>query len=190
MGLQTIGYNPLDRFDKKNIAPTEYDFTWRKQLLQGHVHDQGAALMGGVAGHAGIFSSAEDVAAIMQMLLNRGEFQGRRYLQESTVKLFTSSQAKDPSKNRRGLIFDKPVPDGGPGPTFDGISLESFGHSGFTGTLAWADPSEDLVYVFLSNRVYPSAENRKLIKNNVRSDIQKMIYESLLDGKLNMANNP
>ena len=190
MGLQAIGYNPLDRFDKKNIAPTEYDFTWRKQLLQGHVHDQGAALMGGVAGHAGIFSSAEDVAAIMQMLLNRGEFQGRRYLQESTVKLFTSSQAKDPSKNRRGLIFDKPVPDGGPGPTFDGISLESFGHSGFTGTLAWADPSEDLVYVFLSNRVYPSAENRKLIKNNVRSDIQKMIYESLLDGKLNMANNP
>lgn len=188
MGLEHISYNPLRRFKKELIAPTEYDFTWRKQLVQGYVHDQGAALLGGVAGHAGLFASAENVASIMQMFLNGGSYDGMQYLKPETVKYFTGARAENLKKNRRGLIFDKPVRDGGPGPTFDGISLESFGHSGFTGTLAWADPKEDLVYVFLSNRVYPSAENKKLIRNNVRSDIQKLIYQAITDSDVSTYN--
>ncbi len=179
MGLTAMGYLPLRRMRPEAIAPTEYDIAWRGTLIQGYVHDQGAALLGGVGGHAGLFSNAADVAAIMQMLLEGGVFKGKRYLDEQTVAYFTTSHASDVNENRRGIIFDKPVRDGGPGPTFDGVSFDSFGHSGFTGTLTWADPTEDLVYVFLSNRVYPSSENKKLIRNNVRSNIQKMIYEAI-----------
>ncbi|MGB0166673.1 MAG: glycoside hydrolase family 3 N-terminal domain-containing protein [Luteibaculum sp.] len=183
MDLKSIGYNPLERFDMENIAPTEYDALWRKQLVQGTVHDQGAALLGGVGGHAGLFANAEDVASIMQMLLNGGSWKEKQLLKQETVAEFTRAQNKNLRENRRGLIFDKPVPDGGAGPTFNGISLSSFGHSGFTGTLAWADPQEEIVYVFLSNRVYPSSENKKLIRNNVRSKIHEMIYASIIEPK-------
>ncbi|WP_170227078.1 glycoside hydrolase family 3 N-terminal domain-containing protein [Luteibaculum oceani] len=190
MGLKSMTYLPREKFSEESIVPTEYDALWRKQLVHGFVHDQGAALLGGVGGHAGLFGSAEDVAAIMQMLLDGGSFNGQQFLKSSTVEFFTAARAKNPDDNRRGLIFDKPVRDGGPGPTFDGISFNSFGHSGFTGTLAWADPDEEIVYVFLSNRIYPSAENKKLIRNNVRSTIQEMIYEAIIDSKNEMAAQP
>lgn len=181
MSLGTLGYLPLERYTVDEIAPTEYDTYWRNELVHGYVHDQGAALLGGVGGHAGLFGNAIDVAAIMQMLLNGGTFAGETLLKSSTIKLFTQTVEK-PSENRRGLGFDKPVRDGGPGPTFKGISFKSFGHSGFTGTLAWADPETEIVYVFLSNRVYPTAENKKLIKMNLRSDIHETLYR-VLQGK-------
>lgn len=179
MGLAHMTYKPLEKMTNEKIAPTEYDASFRKQLVRGYVHDQGAALMGGVSGHAGLFGNAQDVGAIMQMLLNGGEYAGERLLQRGTIEYFTRAKSSIDPDNRRALGFDKPVKDGGPGPTFDGISPKSFGHSGFTGTFAWADPEEEIVYVFLSNRIYPSAENKKLIRMNLRSDIQKLIYEAI-----------
>ena len=179
MDLYTMGYLPLNKHGQNKIVPTEYDADFRKQLLQGDVHDQGAALQGGVSGHAGLFANAKDVAAVMQMLLDGGVYQGKRYLQRGTIELFTQSKSPDDKENRRGLGFDKPQKEGDPGPCFDGISEKSFGHSGFTGTFCWADPEEDLVYVFLSNRVYPSSENRKLIKSNLRSELQHIIYQAI-----------
>ncbi len=177
MGLTTMGYQPLKRFDRSRIVPTEYDTEFRKQLVHGYVHDQGAALLNGVSGHAGLFANSFDVAAIMQMLLNGGEYNGVRYIDKNIVKQFT--QTYDVAKSRRALGFDKPVRDGGSGPTFNGISFDSFGHSGFTGTFTWADPKEEIVYVFLSNRVYPIAENNKLLKMGLRSEIQEAIYKAL-----------
>jgi beta-N-acetylhexosaminidase len=180
MNLPTLGYRPLDRFEKSRIVPTEYDETFRRQLVQGDVHDQGAALLGGVSGHAGLFGTSYDVAAVMQMLLNEGDYQGKRYLKPETVRLFTRTfDPANAGKNRRGLGFDKPVRDGSNGPTFNGISFESYGHSGFTGTFAWADPEEEIVYVFLSNRVYPTSANNKLVKLGLRSNIQQAIYEAI-----------
>ncbi len=177
MGLTTMGYQPLKRFDRSRIAPTEYDLEFRKQLVHGYVHDPGAALMNGVSGHAGLFANSYDVAVIMQMLLNGGEYNGVQYIDEAVVKQFT--QTFEPAKSRRALGFDKPTRDGSNGPTFNGISFESFGHSGFTGTFTWADPKEEIVYVFLSNRVYPSAENNKLVKMSIRSDVQEAIYKAI-----------
>lgn len=181
MGLSHMMFKPLEKVLPSTIAPTEYDANFRRQLLQGYVHDQGAALLGGVSGHAGLFGNAQDVAAIMQMLLNGGEYAGERLLQRGTIEYFTRAKSYTDEDNRRALGFDKPVEDDGPGPTFYGISAKSFGHSGFTGTFAWADPEEEIVYVFLSNRIYPSADNKKLIRMNLRSDIQKVIYEAIVD---------
>lgn len=180
MGLRTMRFHPREHFELTQIVPTEYDMTFRKQLIQGDVHDPGAAMMGGVGGHAGLFSNAQDLIALMQMYLNMGEYGGRRYISEATMKEFTRCQfcAND---NRRGLGFDKPVPDGEGGPTCDCVSLLSFGHTGFTGTMAWADPEKGTVYVFLSNRVYPDAENRKLLSMDVRTRIQEVIYDAIED---------
>tara|TARA_R110001592_G_scaffold359340_3_gene665667 strand:- start:20754 stop:23750 length:2997 start_codon:yes stop_codon:yes gene_type:complete len=183
MGLSHMMYKPLEKVMPNTIAPTEYDANFRKQLLQGYVHDQGAALLGGVSGHAGLFGNAQDVATIMQMLLNGGEYGGERLLQRGTIEYFTRAKSYTDKDNRRALGFDKPVEDDGPGPTFHGISGKSFGHSGFTGTFAWADPEEEIVYVFLSNRIYPSADNKKLIRMNLRSDIQQLIYEAIVDAE-------
>ena len=181
MGLQTMGYLPLERFPKDRIVPTEYDTYFRGQLVHGYVHDPGAALQGGVGGHAGVFSNAEDLAAIMQMLINKGTYGGERLLSEAVVEEYTRCQFCDSEldEERRGAGFDKPVIPDGPGPTCKCVSFESFGHSGFTGTIAWADPVEDIVYVFLSNRVYPSAENKKLAKMDIRTNIQEEIYRVL-----------
>jgi CubicO group peptidase (beta-lactamase class C family) len=146
-------------------------------LVQGYVHDPGAAMLGGVAGHAGLFSNANDLAIIMQMLLNRGEYGGERYLNPTTVSLFTKKQEM---KNRRGLGFDKPEPDiYKPKSTANDASPRTFGHSGFTGTCVWADPDYDLIYVFLSNRIYPSADNQKLIQKNIRTIIHQAIYDAM-----------
>lgn len=178
MGLRSMGYHPLERLPLNNIAPTEYDMLFRKQLVHGHVHDPGAAMMGGVGGHAGVFSTAGDLAEMMQMFMNGGRYGGTRYLSEETIEEYTTCHYCD-QDNRRGVGFDKPALEPDSGPTCNDASPTSFGHSGFTGTLAWADPSEDLVYVFLSNRVYPNAENWKLVKMNIRTDIQQVIYDAL-----------
>ncbi len=179
LGLKTIGYLPSKRFPKSSIVPTENDKVFRKQLIHGHVHDQGAAMLGGVGGHAGVFSNANDLGVMMQMFCNYGTYGGQRLLSEEVLQRFTSSPYLD-SGNRRGIGFDKPIRVGGGGPTCDlCASPKSFGHSGFTGTLTWADPELGLVYVFLSNRIHPSADNRKIIKFNTRTKIQKVFYDAL-----------
>jgi beta-glucosidase-like glycosyl hydrolase/CubicO group peptidase (beta-lactamase class C family) len=181
LGAHTLGYNPTDRFAKTDIIPTERDTIFRKQLLRGHVHDQGAAMLGGVSGHAGLFSNANDLAKLMQMLLNKGTYGGKRYIAEETIQLF-SSPLRNPKENRRGLGFDKPVIDRpGKGPACDSASKESFGHSGFTGILAWVDPKTDILYIFVSNRVYPDMENRKLMKLDTRTNIQQVFYNAITD---------
>ncbi len=138
-------------------------------------------MMGGVGGHAGVFSNAYDLAVFMQMLLNGGEYGGARLLDPKIIEEFTRCQfcTGDEDENRRGAGFDKPVRHGGPGPTCECVSYASFGHSGFTGTLAWADPEEDLVFVFLSNRIYPNAQNKKLITMGIRTEIMQVIYDAI-----------
>lgn len=184
LGMSTTTYLPRMKFPLERIIPTEYDLMFRKQQIHGDVHDPGAAMQGGVGGHAGLFSSANDLAKLMQLYLNKGVYGGKRYFNEEIVEEFTKCQFCE-DDNRRGAGFDKPVRKGGGGPTCDCISLESFGHSGFTGTLAWADPEEKVVYVFLSNRVYPSASNTKLIKLGIRTEIMEVIYDAIENSKKN-----
>jgi beta-N-acetylhexosaminidase len=177
LGLKTTTYNPLKNFQKMDIVPTENDTLFRRQLVHGYVHDPGAALLGGVSGHAGLFSDATDIAVLMQMLLNKGSYGGKKYINPSTVELFTKTHLQN---NRRGLGFDKPEPDTTKStPVAKSASPESFGHSGFTGTCAWADPKYNLVYIFLSNRVYPDASNNKLAKENIRTDIMQVVYDAM-----------
>ena len=176
IGLQNIGYNPLNKWDLNRITPTENDTFFRHQLIHGYVHDQGAALLGGVGGHAGLFSNANDLAVIMQMYLNKGTYGGDTILNSDIIEKYTSSPYYSSNKNRRGIAFDKPVRDGAGGPTcFECVSYDSFGHSGFTGNLTWADPESGILYVFLSNRVYPDAENHKLISMNIRTEVMNVI---------------
>lgn len=176
LGLSTMGYRPLDRFDADRIVPTEFDAKFRKQLVHGYVHDQGAAMLGGVGGHAGLFSNANDLAIMMQMFMNKGEYGGQRYIDTSTVSEFTKCQYC--TDNRRALGFDKPETNPEKAsPVCGCVSYLSFGHAGFTGTLAWADPASDLIFIFLSNRVYPDADDNKLAKSGIRTKIQEIIYE-------------
>lgn len=179
LGTYTMTYHPWQKYPPARITPTENDLAFRGQMLDGYVHDQGAALLGGVAGHAGLFSDANDLAKLMQMYLNGGEYGGRRYLDSITVKEFTRCQYCD-EDNRRGIGFDKPQLDG-VGPTCGCVSPLSYGHTGFTGTIAWADPTEEIIYIFLSNRVHPDASNRKLLSLSTRTRIQKVIYNSISD---------
>ncbi len=176
LGCVTTTFNPLDKYKKYRIAPTEYDKEFRQQLIWGYVHDPGASLTGGVQGHAGLFSDANDLAKIGQMLLQNGEYGGQTYFKASTVKLFTSCY--NCPQNRRGLGFDKPEPNAGKeSPVSHSASLQTFGHQGFTGTCIWVDPQYDLVYVFLSNRIYPDAENNKISKLGVRTKVLDVIYD-------------
>ncbi|MES2587421.1 MAG: glycoside hydrolase family 3 N-terminal domain-containing protein [Bacteroidota bacterium] len=177
MGLKNMRYLPLLHFPTSKIAPTESDSAFRTQIVHGFVHDPGAAMLGGVGGHAGIFSNSQDLAAMMQLFLNKGFYGNREYISPEVVKEFTSVQLKG---NRRGAGFDKPTANKKAGPTCSLVSSESFGHSGFTGTFTWADPMYGINYVFLSNRVYPDARNKKIQEMNIRSDIQKVIYEAVL----------
>ena len=180
LGLSTLGFKPRQRFPLDRIVPTENDVRFRKQLIQGDVHDPAAAMKGGVSGHAGIFSNANDLAIIMQMLLNGGQYGGKRYFQEATVTEFTKQQYVE-NENRRGIIFDKPEVDFSKnGPTAHDASSKTFGHTGFTGTCMWADPEHQLVFVFLSNRVNPDANNSKLSDLNVRTNIQQVVYDAIL----------
>lgn len=173
-----LTYLPLNYYSKKQIAPTENDEKFRKQVIQGYVHDPGAAMLGGVAGHAGLFGNALDVAKVMQLYLNKGELNGVRIIDSNVVKEFTSCHFCP--GNRRGLCFEKPEADlKKDNPVVSDCSLESFGHSGFTGTFAWADPKNNLVVVFLSNRVYPSADENKLAKMGIRGKIHKAFYDAI-----------
>jgi beta-N-acetylhexosaminidase len=179
LGLSTMGYQPRLRFPHARCAPTENDVKWRGQQLQGDVHDQGAAMLGGIGGHAGIFSNANDVGVMMQLFLNYGTYGGHRYFDSSTVAQFTGYQYLQ-NGNRRGVGFDKPETDPKkPNPACDSISCNSYGHQGFTGTQAWADPETGLVYVFLSNRVYPDAEHNKLAQLGIRTQVMQVLVEGV-----------
>lgn len=175
LGLSTLTFRPLEKFSVANIAPTEQDALFRGRLIQGTVHDQGAAMFGGIAGHAGLFSNAHDLAVLLQMNMQLGYYGGIQYFAPSVLPVFTK---KFFDRNRRGLGWDKPLPRGG-GPTSKMASPATFGHTGFTGTAMWADPDHRVIFIFLSNRVYPDAENVKLISNNIRPKIQDVIYESI-----------
>ena len=178
LGANNTMYNPFYKgIPLSRIAPTEKDRSFRMETIQGTVHDQGAAMMGGVAGHAGFFSNANDLAKYFQMLLNKGSYGGIRFFEPSTVDFFTSRVYKG---NRRALAFDKPALSG-EGPTYEGVSDMSFGHTGFTGTIAWADPENDILFIFLSNRTYPDAENKLLINQSIRPRIQEVIYKAILN---------
>lgn len=177
MGLRNISYRPLEHYSADRIPPTEKDVLFRKQLVHGYVHDPGAAMMGGVAGHAGLFSDAMDLAAIMQLFLDGGVYGGVRYIKESTLAEFTRQQFPL-NHNRRAIGFDRPPPGGG-GQTCKEVSSSSYGHSGFTGTYAWVDPRDGLVYIFLSNRIYPDAENLGLLRLSTRTRIHSQAFKAL-----------
>jgi len=179
MGLKTMRYLPLNYFPKERITPTEKDNYFRNQLVHGYVHDQGAAMLGGVAGHAGLFSNAYDLACIMQLFLCKGNYGGKQYFSAATMDEYNRAQFPG---NRRGAGFDRPKASGG-GTCDELASQQSFGHSGFTGTLAWADPKDNVIFIFLSNRVNPSAENWKIRDMNIRTNIQHVIYEAVNNRK-------
>ena len=177
LGMNNSSFNPLEKFDKNRIPPTENDTYFRRQLLQGYVNDLSAALEGGVSGHAGVFSNAMDVAKIMQLYLQKGKYGDQQYFSEKTFEDFNTCYFCA-AGNRRGVGFDKPQL-GAEGPTCGCASMTSFGHTGYTGTMAWADPDAQIVYVFLSNRTFPIAGTNRLSKENIREDIQKVIYEAI-----------
>ncbi|OUR91841.1 beta-N-acetylglucosaminidase [Flavobacteriales bacterium 34_180_T64] len=179
LGANYTTYNPSPKFSDKQIVPTEIDDYYRYQKIHGYVHDMGAAMQNGVGGHAGIFSNANDVAKIMQLYLQKGFYGGKRYFKSETIEKFNKCYYchKD---NRRGIGFDKPQL-GDTGPTCGCISMTSFGHSGFTGTYAWADPEEEIVYIFLANRTYPKAGKNLLLRENIRTEIQRLIYEAIIE---------
>lgn len=180
LGANRTTYVPLTKFKKNSIVPTEKDDYYRNQLVHGYVHDMGAAMQGGIGGHAGLFSNTNDVAKIMQMYLQKGYYGGKRYFQSKTIDKFNHRYYANDSV-RKGIGFDKPQIREIEKATCGCVSDESFGHSGFTGTYTWADPKTEIVYVFLSNRVFPTMNNKGLIKYNIRTDIQRFIQEALLD---------
>jgi CubicO group peptidase (beta-lactamase class C family) len=179
MQMHSTGFLPLERADKSNIAASELDNYFRKELIQGSVHDEGASTMGGIAGHAGLFSNATDIAKLYMMLLNGGQWDGQSYLKPATINLFTSYQS---ATSRRGLGFDKTARDNAtskdPYPSLS-APPSVFGHTGFTGTCVWADPDNQLLYVFLSNRVYPTRDNKAFSTLNLRAKIQEQIYQAI-----------
>ncbi|MFV0468862.1 MAG: glycoside hydrolase family 3 N-terminal domain-containing protein [Dysgonomonas sp.] len=177
LGAYTTTYKPLDKFVKDNIVPTEKDDFLRKQLLQGYVHDEGAAFQGGISGNAGLFSNANDIAKLCQMFLNQGEYGGERYLSKQTCRAFTITKS---GMSRRGLGFDKPdVRNSNANPCSPSTPLATYGHTGFTGTCFWVDPDNQLIYIFLSNRVNEKRSNRKLMSLNIRTRIQEEIYNAM-----------
>jgi CubicO group peptidase (beta-lactamase class C family) len=177
LGAATLGFLPLERFDPSRIAPTEIDTIFRKQLIHGTVHDERAAMLGGLAGHAGLFGNANDLGKLGQMLLNGGTYGGVRFFKPETVSMFTAKQYEN---SRRGLGWDKPVVGDFNSPTAEFASPKTFGHTGFTGTCIWVDPEFDLVYVFLSNRVWPDRSN-KLLNANIRTRVQEVIYRAMFN---------
>ena len=182
LGATTLTFRPFEKFPLERIVPTENDYLFRGQPIHGPVHDEGAIMMGGVSANAGLFANANDLAKLIQMYLEGGEYGGKRYIGEETIQEFTRYQFPE-NDNRRGLGFDKPNLARSPtGNAAVSASDASFGHSGFTGTFTWADPEHDLLYVFLSNRVHPTRDNTRLYKLNTRTNIQQVIYDSLADG--------
>ncbi|HSH18829.1 MAG TPA: serine hydrolase, partial [Draconibacterium sp.] len=186
LGANTVGFNPYKRFPLNRIIPTENDDFFRNEILLGFVHDEGAAMMGGISGNAGLFGSTNDLAKIFQMYLQKGYFGGKRYISEATVNKFIKIQFPE-NKNRRGLGFDKPFIDNEKNTLKDAYpaidaSKNSFGHSGYTGTFVWADPDNGLLYIFMSNRVHPTRENSKLYNLNIRTAMHQKIYDCIKSG--------
>ena len=181
MGLKHIAYQPLKYFPKETIVPSNEDRFLRKTTLQGEVHDELAAFMGGVSGNAGLFANATDIGTIHQMILNQGEWEGKQYLSKETCRLFTTTKSRT---SRRGLGFDKPTqPTTSAGnPCASEAPLSTYGHTGFTGTCAWVDPDNELVFVFLSNRTYPNVYPNILYRLNIREKIQQVIYKAFIRG--------
>lgn len=183
LGASSLCYKPIGKIDDSRLVPTEYDRHFRQQQLKGLVHDEAAAVMGGVSGNAGLFASAGDLAKLMQLYLQKGTYGGERYFSEETVEEFTKVQFPE-NENRRGAGFDKPlfgndtlsIKESYPAP---GVSASSYGHSGFTGTFVWIDPEYEMVYIFLSNRVYPTRDNPLIYQMNVRPAIQQVFYDAL-----------
>ena len=184
LGIPTMGFRPSTKAFSNEIVPTEQDTIFRHDLTKGWVHDENASLLGGISGNAGLFATASDLAKLMQMYMQYGVYDGKRYFSEATIKEFIKVQYPE-NENRRGLGFDKPLlgndtlqlKDAYPAPE---VSSESFGHSGFTGSFVWADPENQLVYVFLSNRVYPTRQNRNIYDLNIRPAIQQVIYQAII----------
>ncbi|WP_460921668.1 glycoside hydrolase family 3 N-terminal domain-containing protein [Pontibacter brevis] len=176
LGLSTMTYKPLLKHSRDVIAPTEDDKYFRHNLVWGSVHDQSAAMLGGVAGHAGLFSNANDLAVLLQMNLQNGYYGGHKYFNTNVVTEFSKRNSTD---SRRGLGWDKPEPEGH-GPTSDLAPMSTFGHTGFTGTGAWVDPENKLIYIFLSNRVFPDGGNNKLLKYNIRTRIHDVVYKAII----------
>ncbi len=183
MGLCRTFYNPTEHgIDSLEIAPTEYDTHYRNRLVQGVVHDENAYAMGGVSGHAGLFSTADELARILQMLLNGGTYEGHRYLKTETIELFNTRHYQGRGC-RRGLGFDKTLLGGAGGSACAETSQRSYGHTGFTGTMVWVDPENNMVYVFLSNRIYPSPIPNKLASMNIRTKVQSELYKGVAPGE-------
>ena len=186
LGANTITYNAYLHFPIKEIVPTENDDFFRKENLQGFVHDEGASMMGGISGNAGLFGNTNDLAKLFQMYLQMGFYGGKRYISETTFKEFTKIQYPQ-LKNRRGLGFDKPLIDNTKNtlknayPAVDS-GEKSFGHTGYTGTLVWADPENNVLFIFMSNRVHPTRENEKLYQLNIRTAMHQSIYDGLKKG--------
>ena len=186
LGVKTFAFRPWEKFQVCTVVPTETDHYYRKRQVQGSVHDESAAVLGGISGNAGLFASANDLAKLLQMYLQKGEYGGRRYLQPQTLDEFNRVQYPE-NHNRRGLGFDKPLAGNDtldinkayPAP---GASAASFGHSGFTGTFFWVDPVHQLVYIFLSNRVYPTRNNTQISDLDIRTKIQQAIYDEIKTG--------
>jgi len=180
LGATTLTYNPLTRHPMKTIVPTEHDYYFRHEPIHGTVHDEGAIMLGGVSGHAGLFGNANDLAKLMQMYLDMGEYGGKRYIKAETLKEWTRYQFPQ-NNNRRGLGFDKPNLQylGDNNNAAKDASPLSFGHTGFTGTMTWMDPQTGLLYIFLSNRVNPTRENTRLYQLNTRTKIQQVLYDAI-----------
>ncbi|MCF6296916.1 MAG: serine hydrolase [Flavobacteriaceae bacterium] len=180
LGATTLTYNPLNKFSKSRIVPTEKDNFFRHQLLHGYVHDEGAAMFGGVSGNAGLFSNSNDIAKILQMYLQNGYYGGKNYLKPETLDKFNFRYFEKEGV-RRGLAFDKPQLDPDIKATCGCTSFKSFGHSGYTGTYTFIDPETEIIYIFLSNRVYPTRKVNKLGKENIRTKVQQLIQDAIID---------
>jgi CubicO group peptidase (beta-lactamase class C family) len=179
IGANYSTYLPLNYYDKETILPTEEDDYFRFEKVHGYVHDMGAAMQSGIGGHAGLFSNANDIAKIMQMYLQKGSYGDYQFIESSTFDAFNKCYYCN-DENRRGVGFDKPQLEED-GPTCGCVSMSSFGHTGFTGTMAWADPEDEIIYVFLSNRTYPDSSNNSLLDNNIRTEVQRFVHESIID---------
>jgi len=180
IGASTLRYNPLNYFEKSRIVPTEYDEFWRKKLVHGTVHDEAAAMLGGVSCNSGLFGTAEDLSKLFQLYLNGGSWNNVEIINKEAIDIFTSYQYIG---NRRGLGFDKPMHEYKESASYVSryASEASFGHSGFTGTFVWADPKHDLVVVFLSNRVYPTRDNRNLYRMSIRPKLHDAVYKWIME---------
>lgn len=185
IGALNITYNPLEKYPRDRIVPTEYDSLFRKQLLRGTVHDEGTAMLGGVSGHAGLFATGNDLLKLVEMYRRGGEYGGVRVLSSEVLKEFTTVQYPE-NDNRRAMGFDKPLLGNDTVPAEEAYpcvsaSPSSYGHSGFTGTFIWVDPDAEISYVFLSNRVYPTRNNSKLSDLSIRGHILQAVYDAIIE---------